>query len=70
VLAGVTDACTTAGALFEKASWEFPEQPKVVNRMPVDINRKALFILVSPQSVRRGRRLNVLKSGVLSSNLE
>jgi hypothetical protein len=53
VLAGATDACTTAGALFDTAFWELPEQPKMVNRMPVDSNKKTFFMLVSSQSVRR-----------------
>jgi hypothetical protein len=53
VLAGAADACTTVGALFETAFWEFPEQPKMVNRTPVDINKKTFFIVVSSQSIRR-----------------
>jgi hypothetical protein len=42
----------------------------MVNSMPVDTNKKIFFILVSPQSVRRGQRLNALKSEVRSANLE
>src|SRR5258707_204162 len=53
VLAVATDACTTAGALFDTAFCELPEQPKMVNRMPVDSNKKTFFMLVSSQSVRR-----------------
>ena len=70
VLAGAVAACTTAGALFEVAFWEFPEQPKLVNRMPVDTNKKTFFIIVSPQRVRLGRGLDVVESEVLSANLE
>src|SRR5215470_18058299 len=47
VLAGVTDACTTAGALFDMVFWELPEQPKMVDTMPVDSNKKTFFMLVS-----------------------
>jgi hypothetical protein len=70
VPAGATDACTTAGALFEAAFWEFPEQPKIGKRMLVDTNKKTFFIFVSSQSVRQGRRLNVPKFEVISVNLE
>jgi hypothetical protein len=70
-LAGAADACTTVGALFETAFWEFPEQPKKVNRTPVDTNKKTFFIVVSSQKCSsNGRRLNVLKSEVLSPNFE
>src|SRR5262249_52083628 len=53
VLAGATDACTTAGALFATVFWALPEQPKMVDRMPVDSNKKTFFMLVSSQSVGR-----------------
>jgi hypothetical protein len=69
-LAGAADACTTVGALFETAFWEFPEQPKMVNKTPVDINKKTFFIVVSSKCSSNGRRLNVLKSAVLSKSLE
>jgi hypothetical protein len=70
VLAGAVAACTTVGALFEASFWEFPEQPKMVNRMPVETNKKTFFIIVSLQRVRLGRGLNVVEFGVLSANLE
>jgi len=60
VPAGATDACATAGALFETAFREFPEQPKTANRIPMDINKKIFFILVSHRVFVAGRRLNVL----------
>jgi hypothetical protein len=47
VLAGAAEACTAAGPLFDTAFWEFPEQPKIMNGMPVDTNKKTFFILVS-----------------------
>jgi hypothetical protein len=53
VLAGAADACTTVGAFFETAFWEFSEQPKMVKRTPVDTNKKTFFIVVSSQSVPR-----------------
>jgi hypothetical protein len=49
VLAGTTEACTTVGVLFETSFWELPEQPKTVNRMPVDTSKKDFFILFSLQ---------------------
>jgi hypothetical protein len=56
--------------LFETTLWEFPEQPKMLNRKPVDTNKKTFFILVSSQSVRRGPRLGALKFEVPSVNHE
>jgi hypothetical protein len=52
VLAGVADACTTAGVLLKTVRSGPREQPKIVRRMPVDKNKTAFFIFVSPQSVR------------------
>lgn len=54
VLAGATDACTAAGARFETVFVGFPEQPRIVTRMPADSNKKTFFMLVSSQGVRRG----------------
>src|SRR5439155_1489385 len=70
VLAGATDAFTTAGALFETAFSEFPEQPKIVNSMPVDTNKRTLVILVSSQTVRRLSKAQCFKFEVLCANLE
>jgi hypothetical protein len=38
------DACTTEGVLSETTLREFPEQPKIANRKPVDTNKKTVFI--------------------------
>jgi hypothetical protein len=71
VLAGAADACTTVGALFETTFWEFSEQPKMVNRTPVDTDKKTFFIVVSLQIVLRMVDCPMFfKSEVLSPNLE
>jgi len=46
-LAGAVDACTTGNAPFETAFWELPEQPRMLKRTPVDVNKTTFFILVS-----------------------
>ena len=66
-LAGVADACTTAGVLLKTVRWGPREQPKVVRSMPVDKNKTAFFILFPHKVFVDGRGTNILKSGVVTA---
>jgi hypothetical protein len=59
-----------AGALLETALREFPERPKIVNRMPVDTKIRACSFLSPHKVFVEGRTLNVLKFRVFSGNPE